>query len=300
MKILLLGSTGQVGSAIQRLLPPEWHLTGWSRADVDFSDTAAVRKKLNEHARASGGPDAIINAAAYTKVDLAESNPVEATKVNVDLPKALAEAAKAWGCPLIHYSTDYVYPGDGDQPYREGDQTGPLSIYGKTKLLGDQAVEASTCDHLIFRTSWVYAATGKNFLLTMLNLAKDKPELRVVADQIGSPTFADDIAGSTLEALQLAMKMPIFPSGIYHLANSGYVSWHGFAAAIIEEGKRLGMPVATQKVVPIQTREYPTPAKRPANSRLDTQKITTVFSIRPRPWQDAMKEVVAKVAKGTQ
>lgn len=299
MKLLLLGSTGQVGSAIMRLTPKDWFVTAWSRAEVNFADTPAVRKKLNEFGRESGAPDFIINASAYTKVDLAESNAIEAAKVNADLPKTLAEAAKAWGARLIHYSTDYVYPGDSGEPYRENDQPGPLGIYGKTKLMGDLAIEASTCDYLIFRTAWVYAATGKNFLLTMLNLAKDKTELRVVADQVGSPTFADDIAGATIEAMKLSLDMPIYPSGVYHLTNSGYTSWHGFADAIIQEAKRLKLPVATKQVTPIQTKEYPTPAKRPANSRLNLQKIETVFGIRPRPWQEAMKEVIATVAKGT-
>lgn len=298
MQILLLGSTGQIGSAILRLAPEEWRITAWNRADLDFSDTAAVRKKLNEHARAHGSPDTIINCAAYTQVDLAESNPVDATKLNVDLPKALAEAARVWGCPLIHYSTDYVYAGDGDEPHLESDPTGALNIYGKTKLLGDQAIQASGADHLIFRTSWVYSASGRNFLLTMLKQGREKAELRVVNDQIGSPTLADDIAGSTIEAVKLALKMPIYPSGVYHLANRGFTSWHGFAEAIFREARALGLKLAVNNVRPIPTREYPTPARRPLNSRLDTGKITTVFSIRPRAWEEALKETVAKAVKG--
>lgn len=297
MKLLLLGSTGQIGTAIRRLVPEEWQVTAWSRADLDFSDTAAVRKKLNELARHGAAPDFIVNAAAYTKVDLAESNPVEATRLNVDLPKVLAEAAKAWGARLVHYSTDYVYSGEAIAPYREGDAAEPVNLYGKTKLLGDQAIMASSCDYLIFRTSWVFGTDGRNFLLTILQHAREKSELRVVSDQVGAPTFADDIAGSTIEAMKLALAMPIFPSGVYHLTNSGETSWHGFAEAIVNEAKRAGMTLKASRVVPIQTREYPTPARRPASSRLDLQKIATVFAIRPRSWTEAMKEAIATIAR---
>lgn len=306
MKILLLGCKGQVGSAILKHAPESWEITPWSRTDVDFADTNALRAKINDYGRAMSGvvgpPDYIINTAAYTKVDLAESNPVEAAKLNTDLPKLLAEVAKKWGSKLIHYSTDYVYDGLGESPRREDDLTDPQNIYGKTKLMGDQAVEKSGCQYLIFRTSWVYAATGKNFVLTMLQHARQKPVLRVVSDQIGSPTSADDIAQMTIQAVSEAEQIVNsangqFPSGVYHLANNGFTSWHGFTEAILKVAKQEGLAIATTKVEPIATKDYPTPAKRPLNSRLDTSRLQETFRVTPRPWQDALKDVIRAITK---
>lgn len=298
MKILLLGSAGQVGKAMLRQIPKDWSVSAWSRADVDHSDPLAVRLKLDEYARSGGVPDYIVNCAAYTQVDLAESHSLEATRLNVDLPTALAEVSKSWGSRLVHYSSDYVYSGEGSGPYSESDRTGPINRYGHTKLLGDQAVQASGADSIIFRTSWIFGSTGRNFLLTMLKLGRDKEELRVVSDQVGSPTLADDLAGGTLEAMKLAARMPIFPSGVYHFTNSGFTSWHGFAEAIFRESRSLGVPVKVRRVLPIPTHDYPTPARRPLNSRLDCTKSNSAFGLRPRSWEEALKETVALAVKG--
>ena len=289
MKILLLGSNGQVGQAIQELsqnegFPIGWSLTAWDREEGDLSDSKALIIKVEMLM-----PDAIINAAAYTQVDRAETDRDLCSKINAEAPGVLAQYCKAHSIPLVHYSSDYVYEGSGTHEHTESEALKPSGYYGETKARGDRAIIDSQCEHLIFRTSWVYSHTGKNFVKTMIKLASERPELKVVSDQIGSPTYAPDLAKHSFDALMLAFEAKVnqqkFPSGVYHLCNSGLTSWCDFAKAIIPK----------MKVIGILTSEYPTPAKRPLNSRLSLSKIKSTFGINPRPWQVALKDCLQKL-----
>ncbi|SEG55087.1 dTDP-4-dehydrorhamnose reductase [Marinobacterium lutimaris] len=296
MNILITGSTGQVGYELCRSLALFGQIKVPTRQELDLEDPLAVDEYLKIHK-----PDLIVNACAYTAVDRAESEPEKARRLNMELPAQLAEYAHAKGIWLVHYSSDYVYPGIGDTPFSEVAPTGPLGVYGKTKLEGDEAIAASGCRYLIFRTSWVYSARGNNFLKTMLRLAEVKNSLNVVADQIGAPTPARLIAGVTAVAVCKIVSCRNYrevqeaecetvASGIYHLSPTGETSWYDFAQSIFRlaaaKGKILALELSN--VNPIPTGDYPTPAKRPLNSRLDLKKIQSTFGLSLPSWQDQL------------
>ena len=280
MNILLLGKTGQAGFELHRTLAPLGPITAPSRAELDLTKEQAVADYLEAH-----NPDLIVNAAAWTAVDAAEQQQTEARRLNAGLPEQLAKYSAERGAFLVHYSSDYVYPGNGTEPWKETSATGPLSVYGQTKLEGDQAIAQSGCEHLIFRTSWVYSARGNNFMKTMLRLAQSKPALNIVADQIGAPTPARLIAQITAMAIQSHI-----PNGLYHLAPRGETSWHGFAQEIFrqatEQGEQLAM--GPDNAHPIPTSDYPTPAKRPLNSRMDLSKLEAALNIQLPDWQSQL------------
>ncbi|MBA2237205.1 MAG: dTDP-4-dehydrorhamnose reductase, partial [Lysobacter sp.] len=265
MKILLLGGAGQVGTELRRSLAPLGELVTTTRDGIlhgrapavalDLSDIESIAPLL-----ARVEPDVVVNATAYTAVDRAESEPEIAFRINADAPGRLAVACAAGRATLIHLSTDYVFDGSGTRPYREDDPTSPLGVYGASKLAGEQAIGASGANHLILRTAWVYALHGQNFLRTMLRVGADRDELRVVADQVGSPTPAWLIA----EAIAAIVANGVGTSGVRHLVASGQTSWHGFAEAIFAEAHAQGLIARVPRVLPIGTAEYPTPAQRPA------------------------------------
>jgi len=273
MNILLLGKTGQVGFELHRTLAPLGTITAPDRTELDLMNPQAVADYLETHQ-----PDLIANAAAYTAVDAAEEHQTEARQLNATLPEQLASYAKANNIRLIHYSSDYVYPGNGDKAWIENSPPGPLSVYGMSKLAGDQAIQTSGCEHVIFRTSWVYSARGNNFMKTMLRLAQSKPALNIVADQIGAPTPARLIAQITSMAIHNNI-----PGGLYHLAPRGETSWHGFAQEIFR------LSGHSVKANPIPTSDYPTPAKRPLNSRMDLTKLETALNIKMPDWQSQLE-----------
>jgi dTDP-4-dehydrorhamnose reductase len=290
-RILLTGVNGQVGHALLPILSAWGKVMPLDRATLDLSDEAAIRKTVRELQ-----PDIIVNPAAYTAVDKAEAEPELAYAINAEAPRILAEEAAALGAGMVHYSTDYVFDGRASVPYRETDMTNPLGVYGASKLAGEKAVQQAAPRHLILRTSWVYGAYGRNFLHTMLRLARERDSLAVVADQVGAPTSSQDIASATLSLLKA---WPPERSGIYHLTNSGHTSWHGFAVAILQEYERLqaqrGWPslkVSSAAVKAITTAEYPTPAARPANSRLDGDLLQQVWGVRLADWRQALVSVM--------
>lgn len=280
MKTLLLGKTGQVGFELHRTLSPLGTITAPGREQLDLTNEQAVSDYL-----AQTQPNLIVNAAAYTAVDAAEENQQAAQRLNAGLPKQLAEYAKPNNARLVHYSSDYVYPGTGSEAWQETSPTGPLSIYGQTKLEGDEAIEQSGADHLIFRTSWVYSARGKNFMKTMLRLAKSKSELNIVADQIGAPTSARLIAQITALAIHSQLK-----TGLYHLAPRGETSWHGFAQEIFSQARQAGeqLSMGPEHAHAIPTSDYPTPAKRPLNSRMALNNLERALNIQLPDWQSQL------------
>lgn len=284
--IVLLAPTGQVGFELAPSLSALGQLHCISRADVDFSDTAAVQQKV-----AALQPSVIVNAAAWTAVDKAETESESAFLLNAALPEALAHVAQQQNAWLVHYSSDYVYPGNGTTPWQESDQTAPLSVYGASKLAGDIAVQQGCAKHLIFRTSWVYAARGNNFMRTMLKLALSRDALKVVADQVGAPTPARLIAQVSCLALQQALTRGAVVSGVYHLAPQGETSWYGFAEAIFALARTKGLILQLQpaKFEAINTDQYPTPAKRPANSRLNLTKIEHTFGLQMPGWHSQLE-----------
>lgn len=284
--IVLLAPNGQVGFELKRSLAALGQVRCLSRADVDFADTQSTIAKVT-----ALQPHIIVNAAAWTAVDKAETESAAAYQLNAVLPMALAQLANQRQCWLVHYSTDYVYPGDGDQPWQENDSTGPLSVYGASKLAGDHAIQQHCANYLIFRTSWVYAARGNNFMKTMLKLAQQRESLSVVADQFGAPTPARLIANVTALALLQALGSNTNHSGLYHLAAAGVTSWYQFADAIFALARQANMPLKLQSAGfnPISTSEYPTPAKRPANSRLSLSKIETQFGLTMPHWQTELE-----------
>lgn len=279
-RILLLGSQGQVGWEAQRTLSVLGDVVPISRKECDLSDLDKVRALTKEIA-----PDAIVNAAAYTAVDGAESDQASASVLNTELPRVLAEEADRLGAWLVHYSTDYVFDGVAAGWYAEEAQTNPQSVYGRTKLAGEASVRAAAT-HLVFRTSWVFGNHGGNFLKTMLRLGRTRESLTVVADQIGAPTSAALIADVTAHALARALEDSSV-GGLYHLASSGETSWHGYAQYIMSEARRLGtdMTCTADKVAPIPAADYPVAATRPANSRLDTSRLQNTFSLALPAWQ---------------
>jgi dTDP-4-dehydrorhamnose reductase len=291
--IVLLAPNGQVGFEVARAVAPLGQLFTLSRQDVDFADTPAVAAKV-----AAFKPTVIINAAAWTAVDKAETEKQACELINVALPAALAEVANQCNAWLVHYSSDYVYPGYGTTPWQETDTTGPLSVYGQSKLDGDLAVIKHTDKYLIFRTSWVYAARGNNFLRTMLKLAQQREALSVVADQTGAPTPARLIAQVTVLALQQVVLQQAKNeaeavrsyAGIYHLASKGYCSWYDFAAEIFRLARDSGMVLVLndQQFKAIATVDYPTPAKRPPNSRLNLTKLEQTFNLQLPEWQQQL------------
>jgi dTDP-4-dehydrorhamnose reductase len=297
LKILLLGKNGQVGWELQRSLAPLGQVLALDRHSTDFCGDLSQPERLAQTVH-DWRPDVIVNAAAHTAVDKAESEPDVARCLNATAPAALAQAAAAIGAWLVHYSTDYVFNGQGEQAWRESDATGPLSVYGQTKLEGEQAIVASGCNHLIFRTSWVYAARGGNFAKTMLRLAGERERLTVIDDQHGAPTGADLIADVTAHALVHAMIDPAAGlSGIYHLVAAGETSWHGYASHVIAQARQI-QPVLTLKVTdiaPVPTSAFPTPAKRPLNSRLSTHKLQQAVGIVLPPWQQGVNRMLAEI-----
>ncbi len=295
MKILLFGCNGQVGWELQRSLAPLGELVALDFDSKDFAADFSRPQELAASVRAVR-PDVIVNAAAHTAVDKAESEPDLAHTINAEAPGVLSREAAASNIWLVHYSTDYVFDGSGTRPWREDDPTGPLSVYGRTKLDGEQRIRASGCRHLILRTSWVYAARGGNFARTMLKLAAERDELRVIDDQIGAPTGADLLADVTAHALRAAMPKPEL-AGTYHAVAAGETSWHGYAQTVIEWARARSLPVrvAADRIVAVSSSAYPTPARRPLNSRLDTQRLQRTFGLTMPPWQPGVLRMLAEV-----
>ncbi|HRW72618.1 dTDP-4-dehydrorhamnose reductase [Ottowia sp.] len=295
MKILLLGKNGQVGWELQRSLAPLGELVALDRqgapglvGDVsDLDGLAATVRALR--------PQLIVNAAAHTAVDKAESEPDLARRLNAEAPAVLAREAAACGALLVHYSTDYVFDGSGERPWREDDATGPLGVYGRTKLEGEQAIAASGCRHLILRTSWVYAARGGNFAKTMLRLARERERLTVIDDQWGAPTGAELIADVTAQAVAQLRQVP-GKGGLYHLAAAGATTWFEYAKYVLAQAQRAqpAIEMKVTEVAPIATRDYPTPARRPHNSRLDCTRLQAAFDLRLPPWQDGVRRMLAE------
>jgi dTDP-4-dehydrorhamnose reductase len=292
MKILLTGCNGQVGWELARALLPLGEVIAVNRSQADLSDPDGLRRivqKLN--------PDVIVNPAAYTAVDKAETERDLAFLINAEAPRVLAEEAAKNASLLIHYSTDYVFDGTKHAPYTEDDATHPVNVYGQSKLAGEQAIQATGADHLILRTSWVYAARGQNFLKTILRLAAEREELNIVADQIGSPTWARLIAETTSHVLRqslLERQQGGFSSGIYNLTSTGETSWHGFAQAIVENVRQQGtQPLKNRIINPIPTTDYPVPAKRPLNSRLSTSRLEQRFGLKMPTWDNALRLCMA-------
>ena len=295
MKILLFGKNGQVGWELQRSLAPLGELIALD-ADSremcgDFTDLDGLIRTVRAVA-----PDVIVNAAAHTAVDKAEGEPELVRAINALAPAALAQEAKRCNAWLIHYSTDYVFDGSGEQPWRETDATAPLSVYGATKLEGEQLIRQAACRHLIFRTSWVYGARGGNFAKTMLRLAQERDSLTVINDQIGAPTGADLLADVTAHAIRAAWQQPEL-SGLYHLVAAGETSWHGYASFVLDYARRAGLAlkVAPDAIQPVPSSAFPLPARRPLNSRLDTAKLQSAFGLALPVWQNGVVRMLTEI-----
>ncbi len=298
LRLLITGANGQVGWHLQRTLAPMGEVLPIDIQEVDLTDLNAVSRTVRDFA-----PDIVVNAAAYTAVDKAESEPDLARAINVAAPAQIAQECARTGALLVHYSTDYVYDGNKPTPYEENDATGPLSVYGQTKLEGDQAIMASGSAHIILRTTWVYDIRGKNFLRTALRLAREKEELRMVGDQFGAPTWARGLAESTTVILARLLERKratrSWQSGLFHLTASGQTSWAGFAQAILEDYEELlawpaetgefGGPLKAKRVVAITTEQYQTPARRPRNSVLSNAKIQAAFGIVLPDWRAQLR-----------
>lgn len=292
MRILLSGKTGQVGWELQRALVPLGEVIALDRNGMNLASPDSIRTAIRETK-----PELIVNAAGYTAVDQAESELELAMAINGVAPGIIAEEAKRFGATLVHYSTDYVFDGTKDSPYTEEDTPNPVSVYGKTKLAGERAVEAAGCHHLILRTSWIYGIRGKNFLLTILRLAKERDELRIVDDQIGAPTWSRTIAEATAKIVEHCLvARAVSPAkeigrarGIYHLSAAGRTSWFGFASAA------LGYVESRTKLTPIPSSDYPLPAKRPANSVLSNNKLFEVFGLENPDWNSALRLCLREV-----
>jgi dTDP-4-dehydrorhamnose reductase len=295
MKILLLGKNGQVGWELQRSLAPLGEVVALDRHSTEWCGDLGQPERLIQTVT-NCRPDVIVNAAAHTAVDKAESEPERARRINAEAPAVLAQAAARTGAWLVHYSTDYVFDGSGDEAWQEDDATGPLGIYGQTKLEGEQAIAVSGCQHLIFRTSWVYAARGGNFAKTMLRLAQERERMTVINDQWGAPTGADLIADVTAHALRQALR-DASVSGLYHLVAAGQTTWHGYASHVIAQAKTLRpeMNWAVKEMAPVPSTAFPTPAKRPLNSRLSTQKLQSQFELDLPHWQQGVDRLLTEI-----
>jgi len=305
-RILLIGKNGQVGRELNRIFADTSELRALGREELDLTEPACVRKAIREFR-----PNVIVNAAAYTAVDRAESEEVLARSINADAPAAMAEEATRIGAALVHYSTDYVFDGSKNTPYAENDPTNPLSVYGRTKLAGEDAICQIGGRYLIFRTEWVYATQGKNFLLTILRLATEREELRIVSDQTGAPTWSREIAAATVKIIgkewQRAENEEFLAarSGTYHLTAAGQTSWFGFACAIVEYVRRCsdrpawlaaaigGKPVILRRISPIATKDYPTPARRPAYSVLSSALLAQTFGVKLPDWRIQLETAMA-------
>lgn len=294
MKILLLGKNGQVGWQLQRALAPLGEIVALERKDAggDLADPQGLAAAVR-----AAKPQVIVNAAAYTAVDKAESEPQLARLINTEAPAALAREAAASGALLVHYSTDYVFDGSGSAPWQESDATGPLNVYGATKLAGEQAIAASGCAYLTFRTSWVYAAHGDNFIKTMLRLAATRERLTVIDDQKGAPTGAELIADVTAHAISQTLQQPA-KAGLYHLTAAGEASWFDYAQyvlALARQARPQGVKTAAGGVQPIASSQYPAAARRPLNSRLDTRRLQAVFGLTLPHWQAGVARVLEEI-----
>ena len=290
-RFFITGANGQLGFELQRALAPLGEVAACGRDACDLSSPDSIRAAVR-----AAKPDVIFSAGAYTAVDKAESEPDLARAINATAPRILGEEAAKLGALVIHYSTDYVFDGTKPSAYREEDATNPLGVYGKTKLEGENALAASGADHLIFRTSWVFGAHGKNFIKTILRLASSRDELRIVADQFGAPTGAALLADTSthIAARYLRDGRENFPFGLYHLTAGGETSWHSFAQHIVAKATAANTPLQAtpERILPIPAAEYPTPAARPENSRLDTAKFRTAFGLHLPDWTDGVDQVL--------
>lgn len=302
--ILLIGSSGQVGHDLSEVLPRAGEVTALDRQKLDLTTPDEIRRAIR-----SSRPAWIVNAAAYTAVDKAESEEALARAINAEAPRVMAEEARKIGACLVHYSTDYVFDGRKTAPYEEADAPNPQNAYGRTKLEGERAIQESGAPHLIFRTAWVYTTRGRNFLLTILRLATQREELRIVRDQIGAPTLSGEIARATARVIERAAAGNRGPAplaetgGIYHVTAGGATSWHDFAVAIVERARAAspqppwlvaatgGLPIIAQRITPIVTTEYPTPARRPAYSVLSTARLDRAFSVQLPGWQAQLDSI---------
>ncbi|HCN03937.1 dTDP-4-dehydrorhamnose reductase [Pantoea sp. PA1] len=290
MKILLLGKNGQVGWELQRALSPIGEVIALDRHSLDYCGDLANPEGIARTVR-DLQPNVIVNAAAYTAVDKAESDIENATLINAVSVEILARASREINALLVHYSTDYVFDGSGDRPWREEDITAPLNTYGETKRQGEEAIIAHAANYLIFRTSWVYAAKGSNFAKTMIRLALERETLSVINDQFGAPTGAELIADCTVHAIKATLLNPE-KSGIYHMIASGVTTWHAYAEFVIEYVRNKGLPLRVSSVNGVETTAFPTPAKRPHNSRLNTEKLRDTFAITLPEWQQGVMRML--------
>ena len=294
MKILLLGKNGQLGWELQRSLAPLGELVALDRNSQQLCGDLSNLPGLLETVQ-TVRPDLIVNAAAHTAVDKAESEPELARLINASAPGVLAQAAQQLGAWLVHYSTDYVFDGSGSQPWQEADTPAPLSVFGQTKLEGEQLIEAHCSKHLIFRTSWVYAARGGNFANTMLRLAQARERLTVIDDQWGAPTGAELLADVSAHAIRQVLQRPQ-DAGIYHLAASGETTWHGYAKHVLAQAQRAqaAIKIIAKEVASVPTSAFPTPARRPHNSRLNTAKLQATFGLTLPPWQQGVDRMLVE------
>jgi dTDP-4-dehydrorhamnose reductase len=304
LKILLTGKNGQVGAELAVLLPSLGEVVSFDRRELDLSNPAQIRRAIREMR-----PTVIVNAAAYTAVDKAETDKEQARIINVDAPALMAEEAKRIGAVLVHYSTDYIFDGSRDLPYQETDRPNPINVYGQTKLAGEEAIRAVGPSHLIFRTAWVYGTRGRNFLLTILRLATEREELRIVRDQFGAPTWSHEIAKGTVRVLaQFSQHSEDAGSrlgGTYHMTAAGKTTWFEFAEAILEKSRRIsqdvawfaaataGRPLAARRIIPIATEQYPTPARRPVYSVLSNARLRQAFGFELPDWKAQLGSVFA-------
>ena len=292
MKVLLFGGTGQVGWELQRSLAPLGELVALDSASSEFHADFRLPEQVAQTVLKLR-PDVIVNASAHTAVDKAESEPELARTLNATAPGAIAQAARQVGALMVHYSTDYVFDGSGDRPWREDDQTGPLSVYGRTKLEGEQLIATHCPQHLIFRTSWVYAARGGNFAKTMLRLARERERLTVIDDQFGAPVGAELLADATAHAIRDTLR-DTAKAGLYHLTAAGETTWHGYARFVLEQAEALGVALKAGPghVDAVPSSAFPTPAARPHNSRLSTVKFQSAFGLQPPPWQTGVARML--------
>jgi dTDP-4-dehydrorhamnose reductase len=290
-KILILGQQGQVAWELQRTLASLGDVTVCGSQALDLANPDSIREQVR-----SIQPDIIVNAAAYTAVDKAETESELCMSINAIAPGILAELARESQALLVHYSTDYVFDGSKTSPYLETDPTNPMSVYGASKLAGERAIIQADCAHLIFRTTWVYGNRGKNFLLTILRLAADKTKLKIVADQIGSPTWSRSISEATAQIIAQCRHDRSSVKGLYNLSAAGKTSWHGFANQIIDRSRSIDpeLALAIEQILPIPATDYPTPAQRPANSVLDNSKILADFGVQLPDWQVSLEQCMQK------